>query len=250
MQAYALDKYENVCESTLRYIYVHESGEVVTKEAFKEKLKNAATTIWNTIVKWIKKVCEYVTRFKNWILKHWNAFVAKFKGKVKVPNMKKTEEANKLTEKAVNMIVQQQQKDLANVTAQANNQPEVKSDVSYEAIDEILDKAAKLTKEAAEEAEDKDAEGLREYAQVTEKQAKVQAVCINRLHVVYKNIDKHGVKTPAKTRADRVLNISAQTLNKAISPIKAKSKGLEDAEGADFATLTDEIEDGYEGTAV
>lgn len=249
MQAYALDKYENVCESTLRYIYVHESGEVVTKESFKEKLKNAATAIWDTIMKWIKKVCEYVTRFKNWILKHWNAFVAKFKGKVKVPNMKKTEEANKLADKAVTMIVQQQQKDLANVTAQANNQPEVKSDNFYEAIDEVLDEVAKLNQEAAAEPEEKDAEGFKQYMQVAEKQANASAVRIKKLEGVYK-ISKNGKKTPLQSKADHTLKLSAQTVNKAVVPIKSKSKTLEDAEGADFATLTDDVDDGYEGTAV
>ena len=95
-----------VMESALLKTYAYESCEYdITMEDFKQKLKNAGKKVADTIRAWLRKIKEFFKSVWAWITRHWNAFVAKFKGKKEIPDPAKMEAADKALIHAHNCIV-------------------------------------------------------------------------------------------------------------------------------------------------
>lgn len=95
-----------ICESALFDVYCVESPEeTITLEDFKQKVKDTASKVWAKILSWFKKVKEFFKSIWNWITKHWNAFVDRFRGKKTMPDPKAMEDANTAYLKAHNCLV-------------------------------------------------------------------------------------------------------------------------------------------------
>ena len=99
-------KIEAAYDAAFESVLANEFGPEAVTEGFGEKVKNALDKVIDAIKKFVEKVVKFLKSIGNWISRHWNAFVAKFKGneEVEVADPDKLKKADELNQKAAEAI--------------------------------------------------------------------------------------------------------------------------------------------------
>ena len=227
--------YYEACEETFMNIYAKESGELdITREGFGEKVKNAADKIYETIKGWIQKVIRFIGRVKDWIVKNWNAFVAKFRGDktITVPNIQKSEQAQNMAEKAAQALKKAaiaEEKAVESIKNEPSGSTAVQKDEhGIEGLDDSLDEfenyytqMLEYQKEAeANPQEIKDPNQYKKFTDVALRNAKQTEKCIEFTSSTGKKIQTHGKRSRAAQKAEKLMRGAVRGTKAIISPIQ------------------------------